>query len=147
MMELGGGLLSELANSLGRRIARGDRQVIQTILYLNINIYDHIFDRHALDEVHMLGRMIASRDMRVQHEPKEQNTEVLDEEEDVQPDELEDRQLIRSMSSQEQLACFNLCFTQETDVTVPERSQTDKNDLKLGIKKRLTTMIKILQAF
>ena len=43
----------------------------------------------------MLGRMIASRDMRVQHQPNEQTTEVLDEEKDDQPEDLEDKQLIR----------------------------------------------------
>ena len=120
MMELGGGLLSELADSLGRRIARGDRRDIRTILYLNINIYNHIFDRHALEEVHMLGRMLASRDVRVQHQPDEEITEVLDEGEDVQQEDLEDKQLIRSRSSHEKLAHLNLCLTQETDVNVPE---------------------------
>ena len=141
MMELGGGLLSELADSLGRRIARGDRQDIHTFLYLNINIYNHIFDRHALDEVHMLGRMLASRDMRVQHQPNEQTTGVLDEEKDDQPEDLEDKQLIRSRIPQEKLAHFNLCPTQETDVHVPERSHTDKDELKF--KERLTTMMEI----
>ena len=127
MMELGGGLLSELANSLGRRIARGDRQDIHTILYLNINICNHIFDRHALDEVHMLGRMLASRDMRVQHQPNEQTTGVLDEEEDVQPEDLEDKQLIRSRIPQENVKYLYIYPPQETDVNVPEKPQTDKD--------------------
>ena len=99
-----------------------------------MNIYNHIFARHALEEVHMLGRMIASRDMKVQHQPNEQTTEVLDEEE-ASPEDLEDKQLIRSWFSHAKLVHFYPCPTQETDVHVPERPQTDKDALKSGIKK------------
>ena len=71
--------------------------------------------------------------MRVHYQPNEQTTEMLEEEEDDQPEELEDKQLIRSRIPQEKLAHFNLCPTQETDVHVPERSQIDEDELKFGI--------------
>ena len=46
--------------------------------------------------------------MRVHYQPNEQTTEMLEEEEDDQPEELEDKQLIRSRIPQEKLALFNL---------------------------------------
>ena len=75
----------------------------------------------------MLGRMLASRDVRVQHQPDEEITEGLDEGEDVQQEDLEDKQLIRSWFPHKKGDTFYICPPQETDVHVPEKAKTNKD--------------------